>query len=91
MPVRLVGSQGSSHIGRLEVLYNGTWGTVCGKRFDRTEARYLDPGTARKSGRGFDVAEARYSRSGGWALSMKRPGLGLGGIAGRCGLGRSMT
>jgi len=38
-PVRLVG--GSNSTGRLEVLHNGVWGTVCGDFFTVTEARVI--------------------------------------------------
>ena len=38
-PVRLVG--GSSSRGRLEVLHNGVWGTVCGDHFTIAEARVI--------------------------------------------------
>ena len=36
--VRLVGSN-KTYEGRLEVFYNGVWGTVCDDYFDQTEAR----------------------------------------------------
>jgi len=38
-PVRLVGGSGST--GRLEVLHNGVWGTVCGNHFTDVEARVV--------------------------------------------------
>lgn len=38
--VRLAGGQ-SIHEGRLEILYNGTWGTVCDDRFNHTDARVV--------------------------------------------------
>jgi len=38
--VRLVGS-GKTHEGRLEVLYNGRWGTVCNDSFSNTEASVI--------------------------------------------------
>jgi len=37
--VRLVGSDTNAAKGRLEVYYNGTWGTVCGDGFTDTEAK----------------------------------------------------
>ena len=38
MPVRLAGS-GVSNQGRLEVYYNGVWGTVCDNSFDDVDAQ----------------------------------------------------
>ena len=38
--VRLVGDSGSR--GRLEVFYNGTWGTVCGNGFNDAAARVVN-------------------------------------------------
>jgi len=48
--VRLVGS-GRSYEGRLEVYYNGLWGTVCDDHFDDVDAtvacKSLGPGFVR--------------------------------------------
>jgi len=40
LTVRLAGS-GLSSEGRLEVYYNGTWGTVCDDYFDNNDARVM--------------------------------------------------
>ena len=36
--VRLTGEGSTSMVGRLEVYWNGEWGTVCGRTFGMTEA-----------------------------------------------------
>ncbi len=39
VPVRLTGSSGTEYEGRLEVWYDGNWGSVCETDFDENEAR----------------------------------------------------
>ena len=40
VPERQADSQGVVALGRLELLYDGVWGTVCNNTFDENEARY---------------------------------------------------
>ena len=39
-PIRLINGSSSSE-GRLELFYNGTWGTVCGSKFDDREVNVV--------------------------------------------------
>ena len=41
LTVRLVGGDNTRARGRLEVLYNGTWGTVCGDFFNDAATRVV--------------------------------------------------
>ena len=41
MPVRLAGDSNSSISGRVEVLFNGNWGTVCDDQWDLRDANVV--------------------------------------------------
>jgi len=56
LTVRLAGS-GLSHEGRLEVYYNGTWGTVCDDYFDNNDARVMCKSL------GFDIIYCSFVKS----------------------------
>ena len=55
-PVRLVGGSGST--GRLEILHNGVWGTVCGDTFTAVEVRVLC--SMLKLGPGTEIDNIKY-------------------------------
>ena len=56
LTVRLAGS-GLSSEGRLEVYYNGTWGTVCDDYFDNNDARVMCKSL------GFDIIYCSFVKS----------------------------
>ena len=70
--VRLNGDSGLSSIGRLEVLYNGTWGIVCHDNFDKKDANVV----CRQLGFPLSVSWFPYQQRSGpiWLTKVKCKG-----------------